>query len=548
MRDTLLTAFTASFINDPLFKYRGVGPEDIVGTILMELVIGRQCAKSKASLNMYTMWHDALTYGLGVVAIGWEREYGLRTIRYDNPLESFGLGGTEPPVDQQEEVLKFEGNTLKNISPYDYLPDPNVPVQEVQNGEFVAWLEQDNYTNLLRTERDNPDAMFNARYANKLGAGESQLRRVTKDVSGIDLSGLIPSSSLRDNSETRPLDILRIVIDLIPKEHGLGESEYPEKWQFGIAGDSLIIEARPLGYDHGMFPVAVCAPDYDGYEVAPLGRMEIAYGVQEGTDWFVNSHIHSVRQNQLLRLVYDPSMVMIDDVRKGGNIRVTPEYYGRAEALDKGVKQLNLYDPTTGHVGDAYTMMDFGARTVGASDSAQGVMQTKGERRSATEARGAGFGGISRIEKLTRMASIMAHHDIALQMAANTAQLQDEDTYVNIVGEHQQRLLEEYGVVQDQRVPVSPSELNVDYDVQVMDGSVPNPATADIWVQALGIIGNNPELAQKMDIPRIFTHVMRVLGVKDAHAFVRNGGEVGVNVANQAEIDAGVNSGQLEAV
>ena len=59
--ETLLTYFTSTFFQQPIFKYQGAGPEDTVKAMLLELVIAQQVHRQKMMLDLYVMWRDSLT-------------------------------------------------------------------------------------------------------------------------------------------------------------------------------------------------------------------------------------------------------------------------------------------------------------------------------------------------------------------------------------------------------------------------------------------------------------------------------------------------------
>ena len=137
--ETLMSYLTAAFLQEPIFRYEGMGPEDVAGTTLLEKVISLHCVRSKVGLNLHTMFRDACAYGFGAVTPQW--------------LVKSGLHGR----------TLFEGNALANIDPYNYLPDPSVPLHDVQRGEFVGWIDRTNYLDLLDDETSGGD-LFNVRY------------------------------------------------------------------------------------------------------------------------------------------------------------------------------------------------------------------------------------------------------------------------------------------------------------------------------------------------------------------------------------------------
>ena len=136
--ETMLSYLVAAFFQDPVFRYEGVSPEDIVGATLLEKVIQQQCVRAKILLALHTMFRDAISYGFGLAAPGWRVEEGFRTRRRDIP-GFMGFGGRS--VKYTEEAVLYEGNELGNIDVYKSLPDPNVPIHEIQDGEFFGYVD-----------------------------------------------------------------------------------------------------------------------------------------------------------------------------------------------------------------------------------------------------------------------------------------------------------------------------------------------------------------------------------------------------------------------
>jgi len=164
--ETVLTYLMIAFIQDPILRYEGVSPEDTIGAILLENIIELQLNKSKAALALHTMFRDGTAYGIGPVAPVWGERWGDRTVK----VPTGSMFGPEFNKETREELL-FEGNSLMNIDPYLFLPDPNVPIDRLQDGEFVGWVDIDNYTGLLDEEYSDPE-MFNVKYL-KASIGKS---------------------------------------------------------------------------------------------------------------------------------------------------------------------------------------------------------------------------------------------------------------------------------------------------------------------------------------------------------------------------------------
>jgi hypothetical protein len=94
-----------------------------------------------------------------------------------------------------------------------------------------------------------------------------------------------------------------------------------------------------------------------------------------------------------------------------------------------------------------------------------------------------------------------------------------EETYVKITGEWEKVLRREYPDTVNMRLNVNPYDIAVDYDVKVRDGSVPGGNFSQAWVQIFQAVGQNPVLASRIDVFRLFMHLARNLGAKDIENF-----------------------------
>ena len=239
---------------------KGVGPEDTAGATLMEKVINLHCAKTKVPLNLHTLFRDASAYGLGIVTPQWivwrgrkRRTSSMSNTLVDENNNTVRVGMASSASTTSENVILFEGNGLDNIDPYCYLPDPNVPIHNVQRGEYVGWLDRDNFLNLLADEELDGD-LFNVQY----------LRRCVSKFTSVYGSSSYPRQSrnhLGNNQFTSlysaPIDLLHMYVKLIPSVWDLGDNEYPEKWMFTVGADSVIIRANKLELDHDLYPICV---------------------------------------------------------------------------------------------------------------------------------------------------------------------------------------------------------------------------------------------------------------------------------------------------
>jgi len=545
--ETILTYFVTAFLENPIFKYEGSGPEDIVGAILLEKVIEQQTIQFKTALALHTMFRDSLSYGMGVVTPTWDRKWGWKAVVQDQGFMSalFGKFMNTGKVRGREETILFEGNRLKNIDPYSYLPDPNVPIHEVQQGEFVGWIEQTNYMKLIELEKNDSD-IFNVKYLKGIGSGgRSQFNKTKSDSGRSERYG--NNSSYGSDMATNPIDVVWMYWTLIPRDQKLGGSEYPEKWLIGLAADKVIICAKPLALNHNMYPVAVCAPDFDGYSATPVSRLELMYGMQEALDWLFNSHISNVRKAINDMLIVDPSLINmadLEDPKPGKLIRMRRSAWGRG--VENAVKQLAVSDITRTHIQDAASIIEYMQRTSAATDSVSGMIRKSGERVTAQESKSTTQNALSRLTKAAKIASLQAMQDIGYMFAVHTQQLMSKDTYIKASGTWAQVLAKEYG--EQSRINVTPFDLIVDYDVVVKDGSTAVGGDTEGWIEIFRIMSQQPQMYTNFDMVRIFKHIARIMGAKDINEFVLQEGPVPpvqMSVNSTQNIEQGVQQGNM---
>lgn len=512
--EMLLTYMSSAFWHHPVFRFDGVGPEDVLGALLMQHLIDVQMRQNKAMLALHTHWRDGFVYGIGAVAPYWKEKWGYRT-----ELKRRGLFSrlrqvfipTETERRRSEYKLLYEGNALDTIDPYALLPDPKVASPNIQDGEYLGWTLPTTVKTLLREEQTDDD-LFNMRYLDVDGIYQSQYARL--------------ASRDRMTNPKGAADIMWMYVDLIPNDRGLGRSKYPEKWLFGVVGDQLIVHARPVGADHEMYQCAVCAPDYDGHSPVPLSRMEVVYDQQKLIDFLYTSHITNVRKAVNDMIIYDPWTLNSADMANpapGKLIRTTRAMWGKGRVGD-AYGQLQINDITRGHVADAQILQHHTAEALGTTDVARGQVQRTGARVSSSEIQGARQLVLARFERTARIIWEQSHSDIAEMFARNIQQRMSQETYIKVAGDLKNRLMQDFGYtdqqMQQNRVAIDPYDLVVNYDIIPHDGQIPGSQDANTWINLMQIAGQIPQAASMLKWDSLFKYVARLLRATNVDDFV----------------------------
>ncbi|MFA5037844.1 MAG: hypothetical protein WC479_11800, partial [Candidatus Izemoplasmatales bacterium] len=329
------------------------------------------------------------------------------------------------------------------------------------------------------------------------------------------------------------------------REWKLSKSEVPEKWYFELAGDDVIIACEKADHNHGMYPMAVASPEYDGYSITPIGRMEVLYGLQHTLDFLFNSHVSNVRKAINDMLVVDPYLVNINDLKDpqpGKLIRLRRPAWGRG--VDKVVQQLQVNDITRLNISDSAYITQWMDRISGADQSMQGSLRMSGpERLTGAEFSGTRSSAVSRLQRLAMIIGMQFMQDVGTQFAVHAQQYMSQDTYVSVYGRYADQLSATFG--KSAHGKVSPADLAINYDLIVRDGSIPGGNFSQSWIELFKIIGTTPELMGQFDVPRIFTYIAQQLGAKNVEDFKRNVNRMQMTQMPDEQVAQQVQAGNL---
>lgn len=546
---TLLTYMLAAF-GDKLFRYEGVSPEDVGSAILLEHHINYQAEFMTMLLNFHTMWQDAFKYGFGVMfpAFVTKRRPTRKVTRVLGP-DLFS--STDNPLTVESEEggdIIYQGNTLTNGDVFRIFPDINYQLHDIENQEYFGWMTRKTYLNLLDEEVESEGDVFNVKYLEFI-TGESQLSRDSGSERG-------KKTDLRENDldtiYAKSMDILNIFVSLIPSNLGLGDGKEREDWLFRIAGDQIIIEAGPIGLDHGRKPAVACAPDFDGHSISPVSRMELDYPMQNAINWMFNSHMTEVRKFINNTLVIDPGLADFQDAsdtRNGGLIRMRRSAWGLGRTKD-AITQLPVSDVTRNHMVDIQLFKGLSDDVTGAQLNLGGGISSKKERVSSAETRLAGRGALSRLEKDARVIFYQAHHPLSMMMASHTIQLMDTAQWVAVSGEIPDNIRKELNI-EDGRALLDPSDLrDLQLIVQPNDGSIPglndDPQSLVQLTQAI-MSTQNPQIIQGFDFLAMLRSIARRLNIKEVDRWIRDT-PIQTQVTDAETIQNGVQAGNLVPV
>lgn len=488
------------FARSPVHQFSGRHGETEQQTQALEALIDYQ---TQQMLAPYYIWlYDAAKYGLGILGTYWCKD----VIRYSEILDQQGQ-----KFQVTKELTGFEGNRGYNVSPFDFLPDPRVPVGQFQTGEFVAVRRRIPWNEIKKRE-------FQGYYMN--------VELISTTVGSTDppsdsWSHLVrpgqnsPYGMFQSGKRPGIVECYEFYIELIPKEWSLGSSDYPEKWVFTITRDfSLILGVQPLGLIHGKFPFDILETEIEAYGMYNRGIPEIMEPVQNTMDWLLNSHFYNVRAMLNNLFLVDPSRVVMRDfenTQAGGFIRIKPEAYGTD--IRQFFHQIQMQDATMSHYSDMNVMQQFGERMLGINDQIMGALSGS-SRRTATEVRTSTGFGVNRLKTVAEYLSATGFSSHAAKLVMTSQQYYQADRKFRIVGD----LALEAGM---KFMQVTPNDIAGFYDYVPVDGTLPvdRMAQANLWKELLVNMARVPQVLMQYDLGRIFGWVAHLAGLKNINQF-----------------------------
>lgn len=523
---TAHTYYTSVILSrTPVWQFTGRHGETQDAVMAVEAVMDYQLKSGFQLPVLYNWLYDMSRYSLGIVGCYWEREekivcsYSMQ----QKTLLGVPFGGQEK-VKKEEILPGYIGNKLFNVRPYDFYPDPRVPLWRFQDGEFAIHETSEGYHSLIASAHTNPGY-----YINLAELGNVMRNRVDDRSQG---SSRVELPLQPGESGTAPgpgfLKITDAYIKLIPKVWGLGTSNRVEVWCFQIAENEVVISAKPLGLYHNKFPFALMEGNFGSEEFAKFGMLEIIKPLTDILTWLVNSHFYNVRRILNNQLVVDPSKVTMKDLTKPGQrvIRLKPNAMGTD--VRTAVHQLTQVDVTRSHMGDVAFIEQMIQRVSSVVDNVMGMVNQSG-RKTATEVRNSTGWSTSRLKTPVEYNSSLGLDPLAQMMLSNTQQLMDMDRKYAVVGntaESAQRFLN-----------AGPEQIAGDYDFVAVDGTLPvdRLAQANFWKELLMSMAKAPNIAMAWDINGMLAQAMKLQGERNIDRFRIQVAPANADLANEAK-------------
>ncbi len=505
----------------PIFQVSSYRAEQVERASNMEMFLQYNADAQRFLRNLYFFLMDGETYGLAVMRTLWSRKTNKRRIimPQDPDMEALSqsMGVTLPPNIEEQEYVMFEGNSIQNIDPFMFFPDPRVPMHEVsEKGEFVFWRAFQGRMSLIKAEaKGQLKWVSETREDNWAGGLEDRSDFSARGMRSFGEAH--PGQASTHDSRVKPnCQLDQGTIELIPYDLGIGTSKVPEKWIVTIMNETQIIQLEPIDLPGDKHPVTVVEPNSMGYAFGQLGTVDFLGPLQGLMSWFLNSHVYNVRASLNNMFVVDPTRVEMQDLRDpepGKIIRLKNTAFGMADPR-LAVTQLAVSDVTRSHVSDFNLMGRLGADLTGATDNMRGL-QDGGSRKTATEIRVTGEAGASRLASKGKIYSAMGLSPMAEMWALNAQMNLTESFETNVLGQ---------SAVGKGSIRITPENLQGDFMFPIHDGTLPMDKIGllDVWKEIFQAVLADPQLRSSYDVLSMFDWIAQLGGGQNIKSFRLN--------------------------
>lgn len=490
----LLTQLMSIFgSREPMVQIRGRGPEDVDPAKVMESVLGYDLEEMGAFRSVYAMCQDSLKFGAGIMYDSWHSEYGNQVVTMEQQPLLPGMPPTQVQTTQWGAIK--EHNLWTPINPFNFYPDPRVPISAPQDGEFIGHRFHRGHMYLAERQQDNGGPYFNVA---QLRDRASSRGREEDDGTDLGIGGFKENSIDELDRGTYQLDHMQI--KLIPAEWKLGPGTNPEIWWFTWADDAVIIRAHPCPYDHQQFTYSIAESDPDFHSAFNPGIVESLDGLQRYMDWMYNSHLQNLMRHLNDAFIYAPALIEEYDVANPGparHMRLTQIgeelLMSGGYSIDQFVHQLPVQDVTAPHLSAVSNLFQLAQRMSAANDPQMGMPTP--DKRTLGEIQVINASASQRLTIVARMIDAMALSPLAKRAIANRQQFTSMETYFRIMGE-------DAALANSQHVLTNREGIQGNFDYVPTDGILPpDPVRqASTWMQIAENLARYVPLMMQMGI------------------------------------------------
>lgn len=400
-----------------------------------ELIINRDLRHNMFNTILFQHLLDVGRFGPSIIECCWTRKLSRAYITPEPTMQN--VNGVQIDVragSEWRDFVKYEGNLVRNVSPYRFFPDTRHPLVDFQKGEFCAAEEEYSIGDLY--DMQSMGEVAGVEFIEKLPKNWGDLRGGATRTP-LALEQARPQQFSADNRSSVAI-VTKMQIWLVPKKFKvgpgekdvLGPEEFPILYHLWYANDNRVIRCEPAYWWHNEFGWTVAQFTPDMHHTLTLGLADLIYRLQDVIAWLYNSRIADVRRNIRGRNLINPAIVDTKSYDGEGDIYLRQGANGAL--LDRAIMPLRTNDVTAGHFQDAQTLSQIMEVVTGVNGNAMG--QYNSGRRSARETAVVTSGAAGRMKMHGQLIWETSLGRLGRLMLSNARQSLSMESFARIIG------------------------------------------------------------------------------------------------------------------
>lgn len=270
--------------------------------VMMQALMGRDQQRYNWVGELSLALRDSLSYNICAVETIWHKQFYTQSAQ---------AGSTS------KQAIKYEGNKIKRIDPYNVFWDRSVHPNEVAaKGSYAGYVERYNYVackDFLQGLNDEHKVFKNISAALKTSVSnvlyyEPKIRQDSSAANaGWDVFFGFPSATGHSN-EAGSYEVLTMYSRLIPRDYGIiaPRAGSPDIYKLIYVNELLVYVERA---DADMLPISICQPVDYGHGLEDKGFAENLTDLQDVGTALQIARMKTMRRAAGDRALYDPTRI-----------------------------------------------------------------------------------------------------------------------------------------------------------------------------------------------------------------------------------------------
>lgn len=345
------TTFLLEVIQNDGGLYSAIAPKEKQAVAKAFTGVMNENAVKFHHLNILSLFlFNSLKYNFSALIPSWFQVHG-------NKLTN-NISQTAPVI---ESTIVYEGNMLECADVYNFFYDSSVePTELAAEGEYFATVDTSTAFRLRKSEKEGKLFNLGTLDENSVCAfnyyESKPCIRADDNIGDTDFCALLSQTEVKDSVPGH--EIITMFIWLDPSRFGLSNQRDFQIWKLKVLNAKSIVYAEHMNNAHGMLPVGISMPWYDGFVHNTKSYAELLQSFQTFASFQLNILTKSHRKALYGVTFYNKNVVDLDDEYDPVAGKVPVNAPPDAD-LNKAIRFFNDTPDTNANLNNITAMADF---------------------------------------------------------------------------------------------------------------------------------------------------------------------------------------------